>query len=99
MEMDWQGTRSTNGTRERHSTSRGGLVAVTQDVPDQLEELVSTAHRIRQAIESVIEGKSDAVRLTLTVLLAEGHLLIEDVPRSEEHTSELQSRFDLVCRL
>src|SRR5438067_3944241 len=22
-----------------------------------------------------------------------------DVPRSEEHTSELQSRFDLVCRL
>src|SRR5699024_12430169 len=23
----------------------------------------------------------------------------ESVPRSEEHTSELQSRFDLVCRL
>ncbi|MEU6997728.1 MoxR family ATPase [Nonomuraea sp. NPDC046570] len=55
-------------------------MAVTHDVPDQLEELVSTAHRIRQAIESVIEGKSAAVRLTLTVLLAEGHLLIEDVP-------------------
>jgi MoxR-like ATPase len=55
-------------------------VAVTHDVPPQLDELVSTAHRIRQAIESVIEGKADAVRLTLTVLLAEGHLLIEDVP-------------------
>ena len=55
-------------------------MAVTHDVPPQLGELVSTAHRIRQAIESVIEGKSDAVRLTLTVLLAEGHLLIEDVP-------------------
>ncbi|SDI05611.1 MoxR-like ATPase [Nonomuraea jiangxiensis] len=55
-------------------------MAVTHDVPPQLDELVSTAHRIRQAIESVIEGKSDAVRLTLTVLLAEGHLLIEDVP-------------------
>jgi len=41
---------------------------------------VVTAHRIRQSIESVIEGKSDVVRLTLTVLLAEGHLLIEDVP-------------------
>src|SRR5699024_1608312 len=25
--------------------------------------------------------------------------IIEDMPRSEEHTSELQSRFDLVCRL
>lgn len=55
-------------------------MAVTHDVPRQLDELVSTAHRIRQAIESVIEGKSDAVRLTVTVLLAEGHLLIEDVP-------------------
>ncbi|MGW0802948.1 AAA family ATPase [Nonomuraea sp. NPDC002799] len=61
-------------------TSHGGLVAVTHDVPPQLDELVSTAHRIREAIESVIEGKGDAVRLTLTVLLAEGHLLIEDVP-------------------
>ncbi|WP_219463417.1 AAA family ATPase [Nonomuraea rhizosphaerae] len=55
-------------------------MAVTHDVPPQLDELVSTAHRIRHAIESVIEGKGDAVRLTVTVLLAEGHLLIEDVP-------------------
>jgi MoxR-like ATPase len=55
-------------------------VAITHDVGDRLEELTSTAHRIREAIESVIEGKSDVVRLTLTVLLAEGHLLIEDVP-------------------
>src|SRR5699024_12443754 len=27
------------------------------------------------------------------------HVLTEDGDRSEEHTSELQSRFDLVCRL
>ncbi|HEY9524936.1 MAG TPA: MoxR family ATPase [Thermopolyspora sp.] len=55
-------------------------MTVTHDVGDRLGDLVSTAHRIREAIESVIEGKSDVVRLTLTVLLAEGHLLIEDVP-------------------
>nr|PZN40359.1 MAG: ATPase [Actinomycetota bacterium] len=55
-------------------------MAITHDVGDRLEELASTANRIREAIESVIEGKSAAVRLTLTVLLAEGHLLIEDVP-------------------
>jgi MoxR-like ATPase len=55
-------------------------VAVTHDVSPQLDDLAVTAHRIRQSIESVIEGKSDVVRLTLTVLLAEGHLLIEDVP-------------------
>ena len=36
--------------------------------------------RIRQSIERVIEGKSDAITVVLTVLLAEGHLLIEDVP-------------------
>jgi MoxR-like ATPase len=45
-----------------------------------LDELVRVAHRVAEAVESVIEGKSDAVRLALTVLLAEGHVLIEDVP-------------------
>ena len=45
-----------------------------------LDDLVRVAHRIGEAIESVIEGKPDAVRLALTVLLAEGHVLIEDVP-------------------
>ena len=45
-----------------------------------LDDLVGIAHRIGSAIESVIEGKPGAVRLALTVLLAEGHVLIEDVP-------------------
>jgi len=45
-----------------------------------LEELVATAARISAAVERVIEGKPDVVRLALTVLFAEGHLLIEDVP-------------------
>jgi MoxR-like ATPase len=42
---------------------------------------VATAgRRIGANVEQVIEGKADAIRLGLTVLLAEGHLLIEDVP-------------------
>jgi MoxR-like ATPase len=45
-----------------------------------LDDLVQIAHRIGTAIEQVIEGKPEAVRLALTVLLAEGHVLIEDVP-------------------
>jgi MoxR-like ATPase len=45
-----------------------------------LDELVRVAHSVGNAVESVIEGKSDAIRLALNVLLAEGHLLIEDVP-------------------
>ena len=39
-----------------------------------LDELVRTAHGVGDAVESVIEGKSEAIRLALTVLLAEGHL-------------------------
>ena len=44
------------------------------------DDLVRAAHRVATAVESVIEGKAEAVRLALTVLLAEGHVLIEDVP-------------------
>jgi MoxR-like ATPase len=38
------------------------------------------AQRIGTAVESVIDGKAEAIKLAITVLLAEGHLLIEDVP-------------------
>ncbi|MDQ1130830.1 MoxR family ATPase [Microbacterium sp. SORGH_AS_0888] len=36
--------------------------------------------RISASVERVIDGKPDAVRAALIALLAEGHLLIEDVP-------------------
>lgn len=45
-----------------------------------LETLSRVVGRIRTNIEKVIEGKADVVNSTLVVLLAEGHLLIEDVP-------------------
>ena len=45
-----------------------------------LETVARVADRIRANVERVIEGKSDVVNSTLVVLLAEGHLLIEDVP-------------------
>jgi len=44
------------------------------------EEFSATARAIVSNIEQVIEGKHAIVRLALAVLLAEGHLLIEDVP-------------------
>jgi MoxR-like ATPase len=52
----------------------------TYDERASLTDLTGTADRIRRSVESVIEGKPEVVRLSLTVLLAEGHLLIEDVP-------------------
>src|ERR671916_2236505 len=36
--------------------------------------------QLHAAIEGVIKGKSEAVRLALVALLAGGHLLVEDVP-------------------
>jgi MoxR-like ATPase len=44
------------------------------------DALRAKAGAIMAAVETVIEGKQDVVRTALTVLLAEGHLLIEDVP-------------------
>src|ERR1700754_5237354 len=43
-------------------------------------EFRAASEAIVTNIEQVIEGKSATVRLALAVMLAEGHLLIEDVP-------------------
>jgi MoxR-like ATPase len=43
-------------------------------------EFTATATQIIDAVETVIEGKRPSIQLAVTVLLAEGHLLIEDVP-------------------
>ncbi len=48
--------------------------------PAGLQDLGAITERIVKNIEQVIEGKTATVRLALAVLLAEGHLLIEDVP-------------------
>ncbi len=45
-----------------------------------LDDLQETTRRVCDNVEQVVEGKPDVVRLALVVLLAEGHLLIEDVP-------------------
>ena len=56
------------------------VLEVGRQTGNPIDDLVPAARRIGHAIEAVIEGKPEAIRLTLAVLLAEGHLLIEDVP-------------------
>ena len=58
----------------------GGLSTAAEPCRPTPADLAGTASRIGAAIESVIHGKPDAVRLILTVLIAAGHVLIEDVP-------------------
>jgi len=38
------------------------------------------AQRLRENIQKVIVGKDEVINLTLTVVLCEGHMLLEDVP-------------------
>ncbi len=45
-----------------------------------IAEFTELSGRIVDMVETVIDGKREAVELALMVLLAEGHLLIEDVP-------------------
>ncbi|HEY7989533.1 MAG TPA: ATPase, partial [Lapillicoccus sp.] len=70
-------------------TESGSGVAATRSVaaatpyrstPEALAEVRAEVRKITEAMTSVIEGKPDVVRTAITVLLAEGHLLIEDVP-------------------
>ncbi len=52
--------------------------AAVPDVSGAGFHAIST--RILDSINTVIDGKPEAARLALTVLLAQGHLLLEDVP-------------------
>ncbi|WP_269938227.1 AAA family ATPase [Arthrobacter sp. HY1533] len=48
--------------------------------PMDAETFAGLSGRIMAVMNTVIDGKEEAVRLALTVLLAGGHLLLEDVP-------------------
>src|SRR5438067_6807123 len=49
--------------------------------------------------EVVLTGEAGCNRLVGGALVVSRSVLASIAARSEEHTSELQSRFDLVCRL
>ena len=57
----------------------GGMVAARRD-PAEWERFASSFSSIADNVKQVIQGKDQEVRLALVCLVAEGHLLIEDVP-------------------
>ncbi len=61
-------------------TVDGAGVAGAAGLAMSIDEVGSLAASIVQNVETVIAGKREAITGALTVLLAEGHLLIEDVP-------------------
>ena len=47
---------------------------------DQAMDFAAAAGSIRENVAKVIDGKDEAIEVALVVALAQGHLLIEDVP-------------------
>ncbi|KRF17404.1 ATPase [Nocardioides sp. Soil797] len=60
-------------------TTRTWRHPVAVEVAD-VENVARVAARVRDNINAVIEGKTEVVTTAITVMLAEGHLLIEDIP-------------------
>jgi MoxR-like ATPase len=65
----------------RERSAAASVVAQIRPAPAApIGTVAEVAERITANIDRVIEGKHETVRLGVAVLLAEGHLLIEDVP-------------------
>ncbi|WP_104108792.1 MULTISPECIES: MoxR family ATPase [unclassified Arthrobacter] len=68
-----------------NTAAEAGLQAAPRDAPAPAQAMEAAlfdalSERIMAVINTVIDGKEEQVRLALTVLLAGGHLLLEDVP-------------------
>ncbi|KNH16551.1 ATPase [Arthrobacter sp. ZBG10] len=76
--------RTADGTAANRNPAglAGSVSALNGHRPAALDDAAfhAAAQRILTTVNTVIDGKSDAARLALTVLLAQGHLLVEDVP-------------------
>lgn len=69
MMRDWIGKRNKGDTPAATPEQSAGVFPVHQKIG-----------KLQETIEKVIRGKSETVKFALVALLAEGHLLIEDVP-------------------
>jgi len=56
------------------------VTTTTPLTPHEVTGFASTAARLAGEISTVVLGKPQVVRLTLTALFAQGHVLLEDVP-------------------
>ncbi len=65
---------------ETYETGTTSNQADTRAAAAELEAVGTVVDRVRANVERVIEGKPDVVSSALVVMLAGGHLLIEDVP-------------------
>ena len=70
----------TRGMHEAPASAPSPIGTAATGQSTGLDSLRTVTDRVRANIERVIEGKPEVARAAVVVLLAEGHLLIEDVP-------------------
>lgn len=58
----------------------GSLTSIERETEETTNVAVEKINRLQDAIETVIKGKPEAIRLAVVTLIASGHLLVEDVP-------------------
>ena len=75
------GPDGSTGPISRHQGAQPAAAALAAP-PEraEIEEVQRVASDVMASMATIIEGKSEALLTAVTVLLAEGHLLIEDVP-------------------
>src|SRR5699024_12809417 len=83
---------------------RSTIPSLGDQIQELLQKLPDRILRATDGIERLVNSPSvQGTVQDLGVVLRDVDLLVRDlrteVKRSEEHTSELQSRFGLVCRL
>src|SRR5699024_11544698 len=64
-----------------------------------MHTLYHWTHAEAVASDPVLQGKSPFLNIPFFIIRQIVYFTIWSFLRSEEHTSELQSRFDIVCRL
>ena len=74
-------------------------MAAQRTAPRDVSVFADRFETVVANVEQAIQGKGDAIRLALVCLLAEGHLLIEDVPGVGKTSlaKALAASFDLSC--
>jgi MoxR-like ATPase len=54
--------------------------------PDMFEAAAKTVHKLCSSLQKVIRGRDDTIRLVISSLVADGHVLLEDYPGSGKTT-------------
>ncbi len=62
------------------------MTSIDQTTANAVATIAATGARIKSSISQVIVGKDDVIDLVLVAMLAEGHILVEDVPGTGKTT-------------